>query len=386
LTSGEHLVKDIKSVLYLNKGGEIGGAEVSLQTLVGSLEGTGYRPVVALGQEGLLGKRFERMSVKNYLIPLNWCQTSNPFPFFRTIRSLRHIIKKEGIKLIHSNMHYDNQYGVISARLARIPHILHVRNYSRGEKYSWKEFYRLGSVAICNSYYTSDQFVISSGFKKRVEVVYNGVDCDKFKPDLKKRNRLRRDYGFDSTDFVMGMAGRFIEDKGFLPLLNCVLPILRRNQNYKIIMCGDDKCYYSEPDYLERMRSVIGKNNLGNQVVISGFIEDMPSFYNGLDLFLLPSKKEPFGRVLIEAMATKIAIVASNVDGVPEVVGHGKTGCLVNPQDPNGWCECIDKLSSDEPLRKQFGEAGRREVLAKFTSEHVTSKVVSIYNELIDVG
>ncbi len=377
------MVSGVKSVLYLSKVSEIGGAEISLQTLVGNLRGTDFWPVVVLGQGGPLRQRLEEMDIKVYVYPLDWCHLNNPLPFMRTIAFLRRIIKREDIKLIHANTLWDNQYGVISAKLARIPHILHVRGFSK-DQYSWKSLYHLGSMIICNSEYTCSQFINSSRFRKRVEVIYNGIDTNIFKPDSKKRSDMREHYRFSINDFVMGMAGRFVEDKGFLQILKSILHVINKNRNYKIIICGDDKCYYSESDYHERLRAFIRTNKLEDQILLAGFVEDMPAFYNAIDLFLLPSKREPFGRVLVEAMATHIPTVASRVDGVPEVVDHEKTGYLVDPRDAVGWCRYIDKLVSNEFLRKAFGEAGRRKVLEKFTRDHVTSKVVSIYRELID--
>lgn len=375
------MISETKRILYLNKVAEIGGAEVSLQSLVNSLKGTDYQPVVVLGQKGPLLQILEGMDIKSYVYPLDWCHFENPFPFIRTIRFLRHLVKQEKIKLIHSNTLWDNQYGVISAKVTKIPHILHVRGFSKSQ-YTWKSFYHLDSMAICNSQNTCNKFVNASGFRRRVEVVYNGVDTNIFKPVPKKRSYMREYYGFRDTDFVMGMAGRLTEEKGQLQLLKSILPTLRKDQNYKVIICGDTKIHPGT-DYCEKIKGFMRSNKLGKQVLLTGFVDDMPSFYNAIDLFLLPSFREPFGRVLIEAMATKIPVIASSVDGVPEVVEHRKTGYLVSPNSVDNWCHYISKLASKESLRKDLGEAGQQRVLEKFTLEHTTSKIVSIYNGLI---
>ncbi len=370
-----------KSILYLNRISEIGGAEVSLQELMGSLEGTGYWPVVVLGGEGPLLQRLQGMGIEAYTFPFETCHYKNPLPFIRTIIFLKNIIKKHRIKLIHSNMFWDNQYGVISAKLSRIPHVLHVRGFVNSQ-YTWKSFYCLGTVVICNSQHTCHQFICATGFKKRVEVVYNGIDVNLFKPDRMKRSATRKNYGFTDNDFVMGMAGSIIEEKGQFQLLKSIHSILIENRNYKVLIAGNNKIG-PESDYYERIKAFIANNKLEDQVLLLDFVEDMPSFYNALDVFLLPSFKEPFGRVLIEAMATKIPIVASNVDGVPEVVGHGKTGYLVDSKDGEGWRQHIKRLVDNEGLRKELGEVGRQRVIDNFTLDHVTSRIVSIYNSLI---
>jgi len=374
-------VKDIKSILYINMISEIGGAEVSLQVLMESLEGTGYRPVVVLGKRGPLLQRLQGMGIKTYIFPFETCHYKNPLPFIRTIVFLRNIVKKHRIKLIHSNMFWDNQYGVVSAKLSRIPHVLHVRGFLNSQ-YTWKSFYCLGTVVICNSQHTCHQFIHAAGFKKRVEVVYNGVDVNVFKPDGKKRRAIRRNYGFTDNDFVMGMAGSIIEEKGQLQLLKSIHSILNENRNYKVLIAGSNKIG-PESDYYERIKGFIRRNKLEDQVSLLGFVENTPSFYNALDLFLLPSLREPFGRVLIEAMATKIPVVASRVGGVPEVVEHGKTGYLVDSKEGDSWRKYINRLADNEALRNEFGESGRQRVIEKFTVHHTTSKIVSIYNGLI---
>lgn len=373
-----------KGILYLNRFAEIGGAELSLQTLADCLRDTDYRPVVVLMQDGPLRQRLEKMDITVYVYPFDLCHSNKPILFMRTIAFLRRIIKKEGIKLIHSNQVWDNQYGAVSAKIEQIPHILHVRLSPPVSKSSWKSFYNLGSMAICNSEYTRSQFINSSRFRKRIDVIYNGIDTNTFKPDPKKRSDMREHYGFKDDDFVMGMAGRLTEEKGQLPLLKVLLPLLRENKNYKILISGDAK---TNPDtiYPEQIVAFINKNGLDRKIILTGFLEDMTSFYNAIDLFLFPSTwEEPFGRVLIEAMSTEKPVIASRVGGVPEVVDHEMTGYLVNPSDVDGWCKCIDTLVNDENLRNQFGENGRKKVLKKFTLEHMTSRIVSIYSEMIN--
>lgn len=367
----------------MNKIAEIGGAEVSLLTLTQSIQKYNYRPVVVLGSDGPLHKRLNELKIRVFIYPLDFPHIRNPIPFLKSVFFLIRVIKREKVRLIHSNTLWDNQYGVLAAKLARIPHILHVRGFSERNS-SWKSIYYMGSFAFCNSKHTKNAFLKYSKFRKRVEVVYNAVDIKKFKPDQRKRKEIRELYGFRNGDFVMGMAGRLAEEKGQLSLLKSLLPMLKRNPTYKILIAGDAKIH-PDTKYTEQIASIIKNNSLERNVILTGFIEDMTSFYNALDLFLLPSYREPFGRVLVEAMATRVGIVASKVGGVPEVVDHEETGYLVDPKDADGWNESINKLTAEESLLNQLGEAGRRKVLEKFTLEHMESKVVSLYGELINV-
>jgi len=370
-----------ETILFLNKISQLGGAEISLLNLVQDIQKYGYRPVVVLGSYGPLCKRLKKLNIKIYIYPLDFPHLKNPIPFLKSLLFLYHIIKTEKVQLIHSNTLWDNQYGVMAAKLVGIPHILHVRGFSE-QKASWKSFYNMGSIAICNSKNTKRKFLKYSKFRKRTEMVYNAVDTERFKPNLKSRQKARQNYGFKEVDFIMGMAGRLAEEKGQLFCLKTLLPILKKNSNCKVLIAGDAKIH-PDTKYPGEILSFIRHNHLDGCVIMTGFVEDMNGFYNAIDLFLLPSFREPFGRVLIEAMATEKPVIASRVGGVPEVVDNEINGFLVNPHDADSWCECIDKLINDKSLRVQLGKAGRRKVLEKFTLGNITSKIVSMYDELL---
>ncbi len=371
----------MQTVLYVNRIAEIGGAEVSLLNLVQEIQKYDYTPVVVLGSYGPLCKRLKKLNIKIYIYPLGFPHLKNPIPFLKSLLFLYHIIKTEKVQLIHSNTLWDNQYGVLSAKLSGIPHILHVRGFPE-QKASWKSLYNMGSLAICNSEDTKRTFSKYGGFRKRTEVVYNAVDTERFIPDPKSRQNVRQRYGFDKTDVVMGVAGRLSEEKGQLFLLKTLLPMLKSNPNYKILIAGDAKIH-PNTTYPEEIMSFIRQNSLGGDVFMTGYIEDMKGFYNSLDLFLLPSFREPFGRVLIEAMATETPVIASRVGGVPEVVDHEINGYLVEPGDAVRWRGYINRLLHDETIRHSFVKAGRKKVLEKFSSKQITSRIVSLYRELL---
>jgi glycosyltransferase involved in cell wall biosynthesis len=180
----------------------------------------------------------------------------------------------------------------------------------------------------------------------------------------------------------MGMAGRLTEEKGQLFLLKTLLPMLKDNSNYKLLIAGDAKIH-PDTTYPEKIASFIQHSGLNGNVIMTDYIENMNSFYNALDLFLLPSFREPFGRVLIEAMATETPVIASRVGGVPEVVDHEVNGYLVEPGDAVGWREYINRLIHNEAIRRNFIKSGRNKVLKKFTSENITSSIAALYGELL---
>ena len=370
----------LKTILFLNKVAELGGAEFSLLHLVQGIQKYGLKPIVVLGAKGPLRERLKKLNGTTYIYHLDFPHLINPIPFFKSVSFLNSVIKKENVNLIHSNTLWDNQYGVVAAKLAGIPHILHVRGFPE-QKASLKSLYNMGSLAICNSEDTKRKFLKYSGFRKRTEVVYNTVDTEIFIPDQESRHRVRQSYGFGEADLVMGMAGRLAEEKGQLFLLKTLLPMLKDNSNYRVLIAGDEKIH-PDTTYPEEIASFIQHNGLDGNVIMTGYIEDMKGFYNSLDLFLLPSFREPFGRVLIEAMATETPVIASRVGGVPEVVDHEVNGYLVEPGDADSWRDYTNRLVHNKTILRNFVKSGRKKILEKFTSEHIASRIASLYKEL----
>lgn len=371
-----------KKILYLNRVSEIGGAEVSLQALAENLPRKDFAPVVVVGSPGTLSKRFKALNIPVYELPSDRLRPGNPISFIKTIRFLLSIIKKEKITLVHTNATWDNHFGVVAAKIARIPHILHVRGFSKAN-YSRKSLFSLGDVAICNSAHTREQFIAYSGFKKRTEVVHNGIDSEVLKPDPEKRKQMRDRYGFKDTDTVMGMAGRLAEEKGQFPLLEALLPRLKANKTYKVLVTGN-AVLHPGSDYEGRINAFITDNKLETQVRLAGFVDDMPGFYNALDLFLHPAFREPFGRVVIEAMAAGKPVIASKVGGIPEIISDDSSdGVLVEPGHWDTWLEKIDLLIRDPETAMRMARQGREKVIKQFSLAAQMDRIVAIYKSLI---
>ena len=108
------------------------------------------------------------------------------------------------------------------------------------------------------------------------------------------------------------------------------------------------------------------------------------SYYQNADILVNPSLSESFGRSLIEAMSCCVPVVATRAGGMPDVVGDGKTGLLVESNDPDGLAGAILQLLSDDELRSSMGQAGRRRVLELFTWEKLVENLSRNYEEILE--
>jgi glycosyltransferase involved in cell wall biosynthesis len=135
--------------------------------------------------------------------------------------------------------------------------------------------------------------------------------------------------------------------------------------------------------YVARMRSLIADAGLGDRVSWLGEREDVPELIRALDVLLLPSWEEPFGRALIEAMALGVPVVATNVGGPPEIVEDGREGYLVAPRDPTAWARAIARIAESPAQALQMGRAGRLRVEQSFTVEHQVAATLAVYERAL---
>ncbi len=211
----------------------------------------------------------------------------------------------------------------------------------------------------------------------KVVTIYNGIPIQEWKPRPPEVVAAqKRELGLDNAAPIIGTVGRLAEQKGLPYFLRMAALLLPDFPAARFVIVGDGPL---------RNELVALARNLGlaDRVVFTGFRTDVPDLMSVFDLFVLASVYEPFGLVLVQAMALEKPIVASRVGGIPEVVADGETGLLAPPRDPAALAEAAARLLRDEALARRMGQAGRERVLAQFTAEAMARKTMALYEELL---
>jgi len=117
-------------------------------------------------------------------------------------------------------------------------------------------------------------------------------------------------------------------------------------------------------------------------VFFLGFREDIPRILASLDLFVLSSHLEGLGTSIMDAMASKLPVVATDVGGIPEVVAHNETGLLVPPRNPGALADAILRLHYDRPLAARLGQRGYEVVHEKFSAEAMARRIIAVYERI----
>lgn len=301
------------------------------------------------------------------------------------------LLKSEKIDLLCAHGHKSRLLGWIAARRVGIP----VVGVSHGWTWQdWKtSFYeridqwvhRRMDRVICVSQGQAEKVVKAGTPKSRVVVIHNAIDPERFQGPFDPVYRKRLEDYFDfRPELIVGAAGRLSPEKGFGVLVDAVEILSRSDSNempsFAVVLFGDGFLR-------ERLQARIdGKESVRKIFRLAGFTSELDKFLPHFDLFVQSSHTEGFPCVNLEAMASRVPVVATAVGGVPEQIEDGRNGSLVPPSDPGALAEAIRKFLEDADLRKKTGETGREIVLAEFTCEKQARRYFDVFYELIATG
>jgi glycosyltransferase involved in cell wall biosynthesis len=205
--------------------------------------------------------------------------------------------------------------------------------------------------------------------EEKIKVLYNFVDLEKFNPDILRRydrNRERAKIGIEKEDFVIGFAGRLVKTKGWEEFIKSAKILSEENSKLKFLIVGNG------PDK-QKLINLIYKLGLSDKVFYIGFVPDIRFFYSMIDCFAMPSHWEPLGITEIEAQACSIPIIASDVEGLNEVVSNKKNGLLFKPKDEKDLAEKIELMEKNKELRERLIKNGLHSVKRYSLEEYILS-------------
>ena len=288
-------------------------------------------------------------------------------------------------KILHNWMFHPSVLGRIIGKIAAVPHIISSRRNSNIGGDLREQINRLtvklDSVIIAVSESVKLIETQRSGVApNKIVTIYNGVDETKFHVASKDTKReLRAKLGLPSNSVVIGHIGRLHPQKGHEFLLKAIPKI--PNAHFLMIGSGEDAGIWL-PKFQEQARQL----KINNRVHWLGERDDIPLLLAGLDILVLPSLWEGMPNVALEAMCSRLPIVATAVDGTQEVILNGETGILIPPADVRAIANAITKLIQNPDLAMKMGQAGRNRVLSSFTVKQMVEKTEEVYRQLIISG
>lgn len=214
------------------------------------------------------------------------------------------------------------------------------------------------------------------GARQQLTHIYNGIDITDYERIKTGKPEKRAELGLGKDDFVCATIGRLVPVKGHKYLIDAIQKVVKVIPFAKFLFIGDGDL---RSQLLEQAESLEVRNN----ICFPGARSDIAELLNCIDIFLLPSLNEGFGIVLVEAMAMKKPVIATNVGGIPEIVVNGTTGILVPPKDPEAFSSAIIKLHNNPETSLRMGFAGYERARRLFDITTTVSKFENLYCDLI---
>jgi glycosyltransferase involved in cell wall biosynthesis len=290
----------------------------------------------------------------------------------------------QGADLLHANDVRAALWCQLAAPLARRPWTWHVRDLLQGahrfeRAARWLRPARL--VAISGA--VKRQLLAYGPWDPgRVDVVLNGVDPDALAA-AGDRAAWRREMRLADDQVAVGIVGRLVSWKGQDDFLRAAALAAPRAPSARFFVVGDAimDAYTARQagDERARLEALAAELGIAERVTFTGHRPDVASVMAGLDLLVLASHAEPFGRVLLEAMSVGTAVVATAAGGAEEVVVHGESGLLVPPRQPEALAAAMQALLDDPARRRAFGATGRERVRRCFSLDRLVDHLLQVW-------
>ena len=290
-------------------------------------------------------------------------------------------MKRKKCLLVHFHDAHSAAVGSVAASLAKVPFRIITRRVDfplKKNYFSRRKYMKNIDVIIAISEGVKKVLVEGGVDPENVEVISSGIDFSSFEEDssaLTSKDYLHREFSFAVDDYLVGIVAHLADHKGHQYLIQATKILKQQAPKIKTIIVGEGPLSME----LDRQAKELDVEDI---IFFLGFRKDIPKILSSLDLFVLSSHLEGMGSSILDAMASRLPVVATKVGGIPEVVINGETGLLVPPRNPSALARAILMLYSDKTLASRLGQKGYELVHRKFSAEAMADKVVRLYEKV----
>jgi glycosyltransferase involved in cell wall biosynthesis len=370
-----------------------GGADENTLFTVQGLNKKKYDVDLIIGEEfdkNILNKvknnNFNIVKIKGLKGKLNFLY--DPIILLKLIK----LLKINHYDIVHTHTTKAGILGRIASRIAGVPVIIHGLHGSTFQAFNsgllnWLLFLlerltsRFTDAYVSVSEMLSEKYVEKGiGEKEKYYTAYSGMRLDKFY-NIKKNidyEKKQRELGINPRHFIIGNVARMEMRKGHKFLLDAFKKVTLERKDYplKLLIIG-------EGEERGNLESYVRELNLEEKVIFTGYREDVEEFMALMDIFVLTSLREGLPRVLVQAAAVGIPLIAFNVDGVSEIIKDNQNGFLIRPRDVDQLASRIIKYIDNQELVLLHSQRGREFIKDKWSIEDMVDKIDKIYQDLI---
>ncbi|MFC1632054.1 lipopolysaccharide heptosyltransferase II [Candidatus Omnitrophota bacterium] len=346
----------------------IGGVERGTVDLAGELIRRNHQAFVVSNGGGLV-KDLEQLGAKHFNLPVH---KKSLFTILACVPQLVKILHEEKIDIVHARSRVPGLIAFLACRQTGVNFVTTAHGYYNQGFFSrvmgWGKRVIVSSSAIAR--HMVEDFDVPP---ERIKLIPRGVDLASFKLIPKAPITQRKHQAF-----IIGVVGRLSPIKGHKYFLEALARVARTLPRVKGLIVGDGK-----ENYKEELKMLVRRLSLDKYVEFSGRVNDVAQVYKQLDLLVLPTvTQEAFGRVLIEAGASGIPVIATKVGGVVDIIEDGTNGILVAPGDSDDLARAMLNIFEQPKLTEKIILQGRKKVEQQFSLRKMAEKTIAVYEEV----
>ncbi len=351
------------------------GSPKAMANFIASLDRSIFQPVYCAEGSGPLVDALAAQGVEVVRGQADSITFRRPFAALAAIRRQAALLKSWRIDILHAHGLFWNTDLILAAWSLRIPVVLHVHNPDA------VAFQNLNRLAARKVLFCSGDVMKNCHHLERIankaEVLHNAIDTGA----MGRGSSIRAELGLNAADIAIGAVAQVAPRKGIDILVETARILLRERRDLVFLVAGPTPP--GEEDFGLRLRAAAAEPDLQGRVRFLGSRSDIADFLASLDLFLFPTRAEPFGIVVIEAMAAGLPVIASKVGGVPEILSSPETGRLVEPLTPEAFAGAVREILALPDHGKSMGARARLSLAGRFDMATAGDRLKSIFLDLL---
>ena len=376
-----------------------GSAQNTLQTCIGLAHkyntilvcGPTHESEMSAAERKQVYKQVEEAKGRGirFVIVPSLIRAIQPIADVTALHTIYRLLKYEKPEIVHTHTSKAGLLGRWGAKIAGVPHVVHTPHghvfhghFSGLLSYAFRILEKITSlitekiIALTNGE-RKDYLRYAVAKEKQLDTIHSGVDIQRFMNNVQNdgAEKTKDGLGLDKGTIVVGTVGWLLPIKGPMHLFNALKLVWQKFPNVNLV-------YVGQGEEGTRIRHEADRLGFTNRIHFLGWRDDVENLLPLLNIFVLPSLNEGMGRVIVEAMAAGLPVVASDTGGIPDLVVHGKTGFLFPPGDERALADSIVRLIEDPDLAKRMGDAGR-ERCHRFSLQSMLDKLDRLYQEVL---
>jgi glycosyltransferase involved in cell wall biosynthesis len=367
-------------VLELIDGGFLGGGQTNILSIIRNIDNDLFD--ISVGAKGFgkfesevreAGTQFYRIDMPKLLR-------------HKHLKKLQELHNRERFHIVHSHGGVGGFYGRLLKKHnpgIKSVHTIHGIHYINSDNFLKKSTSRTIEQYLVQ--FTDKTICVSIDDLKtavnnkiadinKVTVVSNGINISRFERKEKKLGILF-DLGFDENNFIVGNISRFDVQKNQKLIIQAAYYLVKKFPEMRFILVGDGK-------YLKRMKQYARDANLDQFIAFTGEQENITDYYSLFDIFVFPTLWEGMPYVLLEAMASKLPVICSNIPNLIEIVSNNHSALTINPYEMDDLFHKISALYNNEDLRNRLSESAYSEV-QRFDESRTVNGIINVYKEVV---